>query len=405
MSQNSQTEKPAKDARTTDSFNAQACTNREYVQYFTDLRADSFNAKEFRDAWNALADKDLSLGMMVRMLDGTAKLFRHMSNLGRKSELKDFLDDNMQIWIDHAEGKTFEKLTPNALASAAWALSTINVWPGREFMGKWALAAGRFACPESHKSFDAYQTSQIIHALCLFDAQYEQFDMTDTIDYMLNMLEEFRGLKDAQRQIYQDACNWIGRDAILDPAKGNQTVSRSEEKIADLLRLAGADLAKGKYITSSDLSHIVDIPLLWKGRPVLVEYDGPSHFNRAPNHRKGEDLTRFNSSTAFQTRLLRTLHPDVHILRFRYTEFKEIQSLPASEQLKTIRSMMDGLVQGNDPDCYVSDKIDGNFTTRPLKTRPKRVVAGPDTVAANSNAMQTSDSQDGPLFNPVAGLG
>lgn len=382
----------------------------EIKDYFKDLTPRHLDLEEFKHHLKALnrnVRRGQDLSICLKMM---ANAFKKTRNINKKSEFKDFLDGNIHLWIDAAEKSGLENFPARSLATMMWSLATINVWPGRDFVSKWGMAAGKYLHSNYSDRFNAIDMAQITHALCLFDAQYDHIDMADTIDHMLELMEDMDDLDHKQLHVYEDACHWVGRPVTMDiPPRGN-TMSRSEGILADWLKKAGADLELGRYIPCDDVGHIVDIPMIWDDKPVLAEYDGPTHFNRHPHHSTAPKLAKYDASTAFQTRLLRTLHPDMHVLRIRYTEFDLLEGMKPEHIRLHLRSMLNDLV-AQPPGCYVSEIKGTRLKARPMTTTPKRVIInGPssrqtaDTGHACASSPQDPQNSSEAPHNPLADL-
>ena len=100
----------------------------DLVSYFKNLDPQNFNIREFKEHWSEIQSRNHKTQRLALYLRQTAGTFCRMKNLQKKSQLKVYLDDNIQFWTHKASENGVDKFTPRQTAEIFWSFAKLNIW-------------------------------------------------------------------------------------------------------------------------------------------------------------------------------------------------------------------------------------------------------------------------------------
>lgn len=273
--------------------------------------------------------------------------------------------------VKHAETQGKEALFLNNMTRIIRGIATLRIDPGSDFLNtcteKLSDIAENATRPSLSRKFalsNMRSLTNIFWAMAVIDSRYQDNPLKEPARALAEMLQPVHLEMTLSRyQQFANACQWFDLPVPVALSELNQaeTGSLLEKNVAKALQKAGADMLDEQKCRVNDLDHKVDIGVRWKGRNILVEVDGISHFLRSFSGR-----VRYNGDTQFQSALITKLNPDKPLLRMRHMDFEKTEKIAKGhKRLSAIRRALDQMTGASGGQHFQTDYKKGSMRIVP----------------------------------------
>ena len=266
-------------------------------------------------------------------------------------------DETLEM-IEKRAMATFDRKDTASQCDILYAFAVLAKRPSDDFIRKFASNY-----KASRQDFTSTDKAHTLLSLAIFDALPGTPIERLTRLNMKHEVSTHRYEKECEYKIINDVCLWFGIDCNVAQPPEHDNHSVYETMLSDAFNRAGHNTAHQQPANDIDeMEHAVDLMLAFHDAAIIVEFDGPHHYNTLLDGHHKEAL---NGKTLFQSALIKKMRPEQCLLRVGYAD---IGKHPTTDELDDyVAKLLDTLeYKASNDRAYTTRKAGNRVKLSPL---------------------------------------
>ena len=354
-----------------------AVSRKKLLTHIRNIKPGSYAGFTFT-CWDEVHNAGLSTEELINVFHKVTKqpTPTTIPGLRKREKFRASIAANMPNWLGALEQKGgWSTVLSLDISKVMEGFARLNFWPDERHMNEIRTVIKNLG--------NHIDSLMILHGFNLYNAQTDNpiiRKRNDAVRHiLLGRFEDSCNRKELPLRMkgpYLSSCASLSRTPFLSfkenkTAKKGEIISGSEIRLKNYLTDAGATIIENHEYLGCETGNRPDIICEWNGNLIIIETDGPSHFDQMPNlgERNSEAL---NASTHFRMeRTLSVLRQNRHqksplyILSFGCMEINLLDKLRSDSRAFKLARVLNNLVEQT-PGSYVSGQDNyGGIITAP----------------------------------------